>query len=60
MLDVVEGHALKTGQMEQGIEQHRTVAGGEDEAVPVRPVRIGGIELQEFESTAQWQHRPYP
>ena len=35
------------GQVEQRVEQHRGVAGGEHEAVAVRPDRVGGVEAQE-------------
>ena len=39
MLDLVDGHVLVAGQIEQRIEQHRAVAGRQDEAVAVGPVR---------------------
>ena len=45
-LQLVERHALVAEQMQQRIEQHRAVPGGEHEAVAVRPVRVGGVELQ--------------
>jgi len=45
-LDVVERDRLVTDQMQQRIEQHRAVAGGQHEAVAVGPFRIGRIELQ--------------
>jgi len=35
------------GQMEHRIEQHRGVAIREDEAVAVRPDRVGGVEAEE-------------
>ena len=41
------------GEIEQRIEQHRAVAGRQDEAVAVGPVRVGGIVLQELRE----QHR---
>jgi len=33
------------GEIQQGVQQHRAVTGGEDEAVTVRPSRIGGVEF---------------
>ena len=39
--DVVEAHRIAR-EMQQGVEQHRAVARRKDEAVPVRPMRIGG------------------
>ena len=38
--------SVVAGQVEQGVEQHRAVPGGEHEAVAVRPVRIGRVVLQ--------------
>ena len=46
VLDVVERRPLVPRQVEQGIDQHRSVAGREDEAVAVGPVRVRRIELQ--------------
>ena len=45
--DLVQGDLLVAGQVEQGIEQHGAVAGGQNEAVAVRPIGAGRIELQE-------------
>ncbi len=45
--DVIDAHALEAGEIEQGVEQHGAVTGGQHEAVAVGPVRIGGVELQE-------------
>src|ERR1051326_1594478 len=39
LLQLVERHLRIAGQMEQRVEEHGGVAGGEDEAVAVRPVR---------------------
>ena len=47
-LDLVDRHVRVAGQVEQPIEQHRPVAGREDEAVAVRPVGGLGIELEEL------------
>src|SRR5208282_2769338 len=46
-LDLVDRHVGVTGQMEQRVEQHRSVAGREDEAVAIRPMGDGGIEFEE-------------
>ena len=48
VLQLIQRDVLVAGQIQQRIEQHRAVAGGEDETVAVRPARIGGIELQEL------------
>ena len=47
ILDVLERHVLIAGEIEQGIEQHRAMAGRQHEAVAVWPVRRRGIEFQE-------------
>ena len=41
-------HAGIAGQVQQRVEQHRAVPGRQHEAVAVRPVGRGGIELQEL------------
>ena len=46
-LDLVDRHLLVAGEIEQRVEQHRAVAGGEHEAVAVGPGRIGRVEFQE-------------
>ncbi len=48
MLQLVERHVGVAGEVEQRIEEHRAVAGRQDEAVAVGPVRIARIELQEL------------
>ena len=45
VLDVVERQVV-AGEIEQRVEQHRAVAGGEHEAVAVEPMRILRIEAQ--------------
>ena len=40
VLDLVDGHVLVAEEIEQRIEQHRAVAGRQDEAVAVGPVRV--------------------
>jgi hypothetical protein len=46
-LDLIQRHLFVAGQVEQRVEQHRTVPGRQHEAVAVRPVRVERIELQE-------------
>ena len=46
-LQRVDAHAGMAGEMQQGIEQHGAMAGGEHETVAVGPVRVGGVEFQE-------------
>ena len=45
-LDVIQGRLLIAGQVQQRIDQHRTMAGRQHKAVPIRPARRLGIELQ--------------
>ena len=45
VLEVVEGEAV-AGEVQQRVEQHAAVAGGEDEAVAVGPVGMGGVVLE--------------
>jgi hypothetical protein len=45
--DLVDGHLLVAEQVQQRIDQHRAVAGGQHEAVPIGPRRVRGIEFQE-------------
>ena len=42
----LERHALVAGQTQHRILQHRAVSVGQHEAVPIRPGRVGGVELQ--------------
>ncbi len=46
-LQFVPAHVRIAKQMQQRIEQHRTMSGGQHETVAVGPGRIGGIELHE-------------
>ena len=46
-LEILDLHAARPGQVEQGVEQHRAVARRKDEAVAVGPRRVGGVELEE-------------
>ena len=46
MLDVFDGDAGIAGQPQERVKQHRAMAAGEHEAVPVRPMGIGGVEFQ--------------
>ena len=45
-LDVVDCRLLVAGEVEQSVDQHRPMAGGQDEAVAIGPVRVLRIELQ--------------
>ena len=47
-LQLVEGHILVAGQIEQAVEQHRGVAVRQHEPVAVEPVWISRIELHEI------------
>jgi hypothetical protein len=44
--DVLDRRARIAGQMQQRVNEHRAMPGRQHEAIPVRPVRRGGIELQ--------------
>ncbi len=46
LLDVVERNVV-TGQMQQTVKQHRTVSGGEHEAVAIEPVGIAWIVFEQ-------------
>ena len=46
--DLVDRHVGRAGEEEERVEQHRAVAGRQDQAIAVRPFRVGGVELQEF------------
>ncbi len=48
ILDLLDGHRRIAGEIQQRVEQHRAVTGGEHEAVAVRPCRIAGVEFQEL------------
>ena len=45
-LDLVKGEVV-AGEMEEAVEEHGGVAGGEDEAVAVVPVGVRGVVLEE-------------
>ena len=47
-LELVERHVGVAGQVQQRIEQHRAVPGGQHEAVAVRPIRRPRIEPQKL------------
>ena len=51
--DVVTGHRGIAGQVKQRVDQHRAMARGQDEPVPVRPGWVARIILQELPE----QHR---
>ena len=46
--NVLERGLRVAGKVQQRIDQHRSMAGGQNEPVAVRPVGIGRIELQEI------------
>ena len=48
VLDLLHGHGLDAGQVQQGVDQHRAVTGRENEAVAIGPFRPGGVELEEL------------
>ena len=52
-LQLVDRDALDAGEVQERVEQHRAVAGGQHEAVAVGPARIGGVVFQELRE----QHR---
>ena len=45
-LDLFDGHLLVAEEMQHRIEQHRTMAGREHEAVTIGPSRVGRVESQ--------------
>ena len=46
VFDLLDRHILVAAQVEQAVEQHRAVPGGEDKAIAIGPVGGGGIELE--------------
>ena len=48
VLQLIQRHVGVAGEMQKRIEQHRAVAGRQDEAVAVGPVRLRGVELHEL------------
>ncbi len=48
VLDLIDRHVLVAEQIERCVKQHRAVAGGQDKAVAIGPMRILGIELHDF------------
>ena len=58
--DLLDRRLRVAGQMEQRVDQHRAVAGRQDEAVAVGPVRVGGIVLQIFGQQHGRRRRPCP
>jgi hypothetical protein len=46
-LQLIKGHILDAGQIEQAVEEHRGVAVGQHEPVAVQPIWIRRIELHE-------------
>ena len=60
VLDVVDRRPLVAGQVQQRVDQHRAVAGREDEAVAVGPVRVGADRTSDFGEQARSRRRPCP
>ncbi len=48
LLEILDAHVLVSQEIEQRIDQARTVPGRQDETVAVGPVRVGGIEFHEL------------
>jgi hypothetical protein len=46
-LYLLDPHAVMAGEVEQRIQQHGAMAGGQHEPVAIRPAWVGGIELVE-------------
>ncbi len=46
VLDLLHGHRLVSGEVQERVEEHRAVAVGLDEPIAVRPARHQRIELQ--------------
>lgn len=44
VLDLLHGQ-VEASEVEPGVDEHTSVAGGEDEAVPVQPLGVGGVVL---------------
>jgi hypothetical protein len=47
-LDLIDGHLWITGQVEQRVEQHRAVTGGQNKSVAIRPFGMLGIKFQKL------------
>ncbi len=45
--ELVHGHVFVAGQMQKRVKQHRAMPRRQHEAVAVRPIGGGGVELQE-------------
>ena len=48
IFDLIQRHILVAGEIEQGVEQHRAMTGGQDKAVPVGPIGFRRIEFEKF------------
>ena len=46
-LELVRRHALVARQVQQRIQQHRAMAGGQHKTIAIRPRRVGRIEFEE-------------
>jgi len=45
LLQIIESEIV-AGEVEDAVQQHRRVSGGEDEAIAIEPGRVGGIVAQ--------------
>ncbi len=48
LLDVLNGHRLEAGEIQQRVNQHRAVAGRQYKTIPVGPFRLRRVEFQEL------------
>ena len=48
-LELVELQAARAAQVQQGVDEGRTMPAGEDEAIAVGPGRVLGVEVQELQ-----------
>jgi len=47
LLEILQGDAV-AGQVEQAVQQHAPMPGGQDEPIAIRPLRIRGVVLHEL------------
>ena len=48
IFQILERHVPVAREIEQGIDQHGAVAGGQNETIAIRPVWVAGIEVHEL------------
>ena len=59
LLELVEREVV-AAEVQHGVEQHRAVAGAKDEAVAVRPRRVGGVVLHDPREEQVGRRAPSP